>query len=835
MSKLIELVISDVFKSLGGFADAKAGIEDISKASEDSSKSIEGMDTSLSETGSKMGETGKKVGAAVGVAVGGALAYGFASSVSFDEAQHKLEASFPKGSAAAKVAGEAAGKLYADGYAGSMEEIGQATKTVIQSGEGMKDATTEQVTHITGEFLSLSKVIGTDVSGSIMAVSALVKNGLVPDMQTGLDLVAAAYTSIGPEAEGLLEAVAGNAQEFERLGLSGPEAMGLVKQSIDRTGTSADSVTTAFKLLVNNMLSGSKTSEQGLRDLGLAHDILGEKTKKASDISHATFTVAASDSEEVRNLLISMGLDIDTISNKTSKSGATTKETFKVSGSAVDELQGKLSDAGIGVDSFTDKMAKIGAAGSGLKVIGIDSDDFRNKIAAGGQVAHDAFVDLTQRLDAVKDPLLQNTIGVELMGKQWKANSEAILAWNPDTAVKGLGDVKGAGDNLNKTLEDTAQNKLTAMKNHFQELMANIVNAPGILGTGGTAFAAFGSSGLGAISSIATVSTALPDGINKAALGVVKAMGTVVTSFVGAAASAVASSAVAAGAWIAANAAMLLATGGVLLVIGLLILAGYEIIKHWGSIKKVAEEVWHAVWGFVKAAVDFIVQLFMNFTLPGIIIGHWNAIVNFTKQAWQVFVNIIHGVVDFVVWLFMNFTLPGIIIGHWNAIVNFTQRAWDAIKHAISSVVDWLVNIGSSMWDGITSGARAMANAVIMIINSMITGINTLIDGINVVNPFHNIPHIPSISHFAAGGTSGGGMALVGEMGPELISLSPGTRVHSNSETRKMLGGGSANGDAQVIQLVVSTSGSSVEEFLAEIIRRYVRVKGGDVQAVFGR
>ena len=39
---------------------------------------------------------------------------------------------------------------------------------------------------------------------------------------------------------------------------------------------------------------------------------------------------------------------------------------------------------------------------------------------------------------------------------------------------------------------------------------------------------------------------------------------------------------------------------------------------------------------------------------------------------------------------------------------------------------------------------------------------------------------------FADGGVSGGGMAVVGERGPELVSLPKGSRVHSNAESKKM-------------------------------------------------
>lgn len=85
---------------------------------------------------------------------------------------------------------------------------------------------------------------------------------------------------------------------------------------------------------------------------------------------------------------------------------------------------------------------------------------------------------------------------------------------------------------------------------------------------------------------------------------------------------------------------------------------------------------------------------------------------------------------------------------------------------------------------------------------------------------------------FASGGTSAGGMALVGERGPELVNLPPGARVHSNAASRNMGGGGAihvhVNGrvgasDAEIrdiaqkvareIKLQMNRTGSAVGRF----------------------
>jgi hypothetical protein len=48
---------------------------------------------------------------------------------------------------------------------------------------------------------------------------------------------------------------------------------------------------------------------------------------------------------------------------------------------------------------------------------------------------------------------------------------------------------------------------------------------------------------------------------------------------------------------------------------------------------------------------------------------------------------------------------------------------------------------------------------------------------------------VQRVPAYASGGVHGGGLALVGERGPELATLPAGTRVHSNAESQGMLGG----------------------------------------------
>ena len=58
------------------------------------------------------------------------------------------------------------------------------------------------------------------------------------------------------------------------------------------------------------------------------------------------------------------------------------------------------------------------------------------------------------------------------------------------------------------------------------------------------------------------------------------------------------------------------------------------------------------------------------------------------------------------------------------------------------------------------------------------------------------------VEFFASGGVSSGGMAIVGERGPELVNLPSGSRVHSNKDSRKMVS--NAGSDTNIINVTIN-------------------------------
>lgn len=119
------------------------------------------------------------------------------------------------------------------------------------------------------------------------------------------------------------------------------------------------------------------------------------------------------------------------------------------------------------------------------------------------------------------------------------------------------------------------------------------------------------------------------------------------------------------------------------------------------------------------------------------------------KNIWDSIMQIFNGVIDFV---------RGVFTGDW-------ERAWNGVKEIFSGIFSGLVNI-----------AKIPINNIIGLLNGAISGLNWLINAANKI-PGVNIGTIGSIPYLAKGGTVWSGSAIVGEAGPELLTVEGGKAV----------------------------------------------------------
>lgn len=201
--------------------------------------------------------------------------------------------------------------------------------------------------------------------------------------------------------------------------------------------------------------------------------------------------------------------------------------------------------------------------------------------------------------------------------------------------------------------------------------------------------------------------------------------------------------------------------------------AGFEIVK-----------------GIFSVATAIIKSIWDNFG---------DIIVAKIKNVWDTVAGVFRGASQVLQGIFQ--TLTALLTGNWS-------QCWEGIK-----------NIVSGVWTSITSFVKGGVNSIISAINVFIRGINKIkvpdwVPGVG--GKGFSISEIPML----AKGTDyfQGGLAIVGEQGPELVSMPRGAQVTPNRETENIL----SNAGTFILQTVLDG------KVVAETIAPYSDIVGGN-------
>lgn len=206
--------------------------------------------------------------------------------------------------------------------------------------------------------------------------------------------------------------------------------------------------------------------------------------------------------------------------------------------------------------------------------------------------------------------------------------------------------------------------------------------------------------------------------------------------------------------------------------------------NFWESVHKALRAAALATWNWVKAKALAFWEWIKN--VPGWIRDKWNAM--------------------------------------WTAVKNAAGGAWSWIRTKVGSVVSWITSVPgkvssklAGMWNGLKTGFKAAINWVIGRWNNFSIGLpgfsfaGMSVPGIRIDTP--NIPYLAK-----GGNITRAGSAIVGERGPELVSLNRGAQVTPLSR---------AGGVARV-QLDVTAA----DDELARLFSKMIRVRPAFAAAV---
>jgi len=230
--------------------------------------------------------------------------------------------------------------------------------------------------------------------------------------------------------------------------------------------------------------------------------------------------------------------------------------------------------------------------------------------------------------------------------------------------------------------------------------------------------------------------------------------------------------------------------------------------QNWDAIRAKTFEVWNAIPGPIRAALDFILN-HVTTILNGVRMmfeGWWQVVSNIVA----LFVNLIQG--D---WAAAWNNVKQIAEGAITIVKGAVQAGFGAIPGLIRSAISGVISAASDLGDGfirglgdaIEGGANWVAGKAESVANSIINAIKSTLRNFRISGSVGGIDlgplgHTPSVSFniqpfaFLARGTNwfGGGFAMVGENGPELVRLPRGSQVFSNDRTRRMMDASSRDG-----------------------------------------
>ncbi|MGF3196698.1 phage tail tape measure protein [Streptomyces diastaticus] len=166
-------------------------------------------------------------------------------------------------------------------------------------------------------------------------------------------------------------------------------------------------------------------------------------------------------------------------------------------------------------------------------------------------------------------------------------------------------------------------------------------------------------------------------------------------------------------------AAWLLAMGPIPLIIAAVVGLVTLIVVYWDEIQEATRAAWDWIWGKIQGAVDFIIGLFSNFSLPGLIAKHWKSIREGASRAWNGLVDWLAAIPGRVLGLFSGWSISSLISGHF-------QRAKDGAKAKTSELVTWVRGIPGKIGSAVGNLGRLLYNKGMDVIRGLWNGIKSM-------------------------------------------------------------------------------------------------------------
>lgn len=172
---------------------------------------------------------------------------------------------------------EVAQDLYNDGFGESLEDCVNDLVVLQQNISETSNMTKEQKEDLLKQISTMKSLFGAESEEITRTLNNMLKNGLITDIQDGLDIITRGFQEGLNSGGDLLDVLYEYSPQFKKLGLEGSESLAYIKAGLDAGAYNADKMADALKELSIRAIDGSDTTIQGFELMGKNADEMMRK------------------------------------------------------------------------------------------------------------------------------------------------------------------------------------------------------------------------------------------------------------------------------------------------------------------------------------------------------------------------------------------------------------------------------------------------------------------------------------------------------------------------------------------------------------------------------
>jgi phage-related minor tail protein len=228
------------------------------------------LTTTMSDRMTALSEQLAGPGAAAGGVVALAFGAGLANAMDTTAANARVSAQLGLTEAEAERVGSVSGAVFNDGWGASMDDASQAVGSVITSVTDLGAVTDAELTDLVSQALAVADVFEWDVGEAATAAGIAIENGLARDGVEAFDLLTAAAQALPASMRGDIPAtIQEYSEQFERLGLDGSTAFGLMSQFVQAGGRDIDQAADVIHEFARITSEDTEAAAEAFESLGL--------------------------------------------------------------------------------------------------------------------------------------------------------------------------------------------------------------------------------------------------------------------------------------------------------------------------------------------------------------------------------------------------------------------------------------------------------------------------------------------------------------------------------------------------------------------------------------